>query len=97
MKAQDLEFYYCTRCKIVLAYEKDSEYDPQCPVCHSRVHLRHLERKCARPVGHITDLIRELHKWAQIRERNYRLNSEPLRTAISYLEEYRELLARERR
>jgi len=48
----------------------------------------------ARPVGHVTDLIRELDRWAKARERKVDLDAKPLRTAIAYLEEYRELLAK---
>lgn len=59
-----------------------------------------------RPVGHITDLINELDRWATNRERiaerhralghhrdARKISAEPLRRAIAYLEEYRDLLA----
>ncbi|KKM75853.1 hypothetical protein LCGC14_1386120 [marine sediment metagenome] len=56
-----------------------------------------------RPVGHITDLIRRLSRW---RDRRQGITNRPDRVgkplpnteldeAIAYLEEYRELVARE--
>lgn len=51
-----------------------------------------------RPVGHVTDLIRELKKWKKNRERidtprRRGLDTKPLDMAINYLIEYRAFLA----
>lgn len=40
------------------------------------------------PVGHVTELIMELGRWAEARERK-QLDATPLRRAITYLEELR--------
>lgn len=44
-----------------------------------------------RPVGHITDLVSKLLRWAGARQ-NKQLDTRDLNTAIAYLEEYRELI-----
>ena len=63
----------------------------ECPGCEYRwVEMEVLPR----PVGHITNLMRELDRWAKARERKIDLDANLLRTAIAYLGEYRELLAR---
>lgn len=49
-----------------------------------------------RPVGHVTDLIRQLNTWARRRE-NKKLDARSLRISIAYLEEYRKLLNETRR
>ena len=45
----------------------------------------------SRPVGHITDLMRQIEKWSKNRQK-LSLESDVLDMAYSYLSEYRELL-----
>lgn len=101
---QASEFIRCGRVTRSTTPDRCGECGEETPWYDTDNHIASCSEECsekirtggkainARPPGHITDLIRQLEKWRFNREAKM-LDVKPLKKAVRYLVEYRDLLA----